>query len=556
MEVVHEEGFCDAATRDKDWIEYAMMLLDGREPLSEYERVRDQILADFFASKTKAELLEVAVKRKLLIGPVATVADVFTSPQLASRSYWEKVDMGEDGVATFPGAIAKARVTPLEPLPRPPKIGEHGEKVFGASAQPRSVGAPNTSRARANGAPLSTGAALAGLKVLDLMWVMAGPASSRVMADYGAEVIRVESMHRIDTARTLAPFVKNEGDPEKSGLFNNLNANKRGLALHLTDPRSREVVLDLVQWADVVVDAFSPHGMGSLGLGHDSLLELKPGLIVASTCLTGQTGPLSALAGFGTMAAAMSGFFYMCGWPDRAPCGPFGAYTDYVSPRYFLCALLAALEHRRRTGQGQYIDFSQSEGSIHNLSSILLDFTVNGRIAERQGNDDERSAPHGVYRSLGEDEWVAIACDSDDQWRTLSALLGDRAVSLAGLTGEERLLRRRELDELITEWSAKRSANAATHELQAVAVPAHPVANSVEALADPQLRHRQHFVEVPHGKLGTTWIEGSRFVLSRTPAVSWRAGPTFGEDTFEILSGTLGYDADRIADLAAAGLLE
>lgn len=550
MEWVYEEGFCDEATRDKNWVEYAMMLLDGREPVSEYERIRDQVLVDFFAAKPKAELLAAAVKRRVLIAPVATAADVRASPQLAARDYWETVDQGEAGTVAFPGAMAKPYATPLEPLTRSPLLGEHTAEVYGLGPRTPSVGVKDASNASA------TGSALAGLKVLDLMWVMAGPAASRVLADYGAEVIRVESMHRIDTARTLAPFVDNDGHPEKSGLFNNLNGNKHGLALDLTDALSHEVMLDLVRWADVVADAFSPRGMGSLGLGHEELLQLKPELIVASTCLNGQTGPLSSLAGFGTMAAAMSGFFYICGWPDRAPCGPFGAYTDYVAPRYFLCTLLAALEHRRRTGQGQYIDFSQSEAAIHNLSSILLDLEVNGRIAERRGNDDDRFAPHGVYPSLGEDEWVAVVAETNEQWRALCAVLGDPASRLADLTTEDRLGRRRELDELIAGWTATRPADVATDELQAVSVPAHPVANTTEMMADPQLRHRHHFVEVSHGKLGTTWMEGSRFALSRTPAVMWRAGPTAGEDTFKILSETLGYDTDRIAELAAAGILE
>ena len=233
------------------------------------------------------------------------------------------------------------------------------------------------------------------------MWVMAGPAASRVLADYGAEVVKVESTHHIDTARTLAPFVGDEGDPEKSGIFNNLNGNKRGLALDLGRPESHEVMVDLVRWADVVVDSFSPRGMRSLGLDHETLLGIKPSLVVASTCMTGHSGPLSSMAGFGTMAAAMSGFFSICGWPDRPPCGPFGAYTDTVSPRFFLASILAALEHRRRTGEGQFVDFSQSEASIHNLSPILLDFVVNGRIAERMGNDDQRFAPHGVYPLAG-----------------------------------------------------------------------------------------------------------------------------------------------------------
>jgi benzylsuccinate CoA-transferase BbsF subunit len=385
---------------------------------------------------------------------------------------------------------------------------------------------------------------------------MAGPAASRVLADYGADVIKVESMQPIDNFRTQAPFVENEGHPEMSGLFNNLNGNKRGLALNLADPRSHEVMLDLVRWADVVVDAFSPRGMGTLGLDHASLHAVKPDLIVASTCLNGQTGPLSSLAGFGTMAAAMSGFFHICGWPDRPPSGPFGAYTDYVAPRYFLCTLLAALEHRRRTGQGQYIDFSQSEASIHNLASVLLDYTVNGRVAERLGNDDLHFAPHGVYPSRGDDAWVAVACETDWHWQALAGLLGGGAVALAGLGAADRLARRRELDELIAPWTAARSAADATAELQAVGVPAHPVANSPEMVTDPHLAHRGHYVQVPHGRLGTTWMEGSRAVLSRTPAVMRRAGPTFGEDVMDILAETLGYDEDRIADLAAAGILE
>ena len=454
----------------------------------------------------------------------------------------------------FPGAIAKLSATPLEPLPRPPRLGEHTVSVAArmASQPTRRPAVAGRDRTR----PLPTAPALQGLKVLDLMWVMAGPAASRVLADHGAEVVRVESSHRIDTARTLAPFVKDEGDPERSGLFNNLNGNKRGLALDLSDPLSHEVMLDLVRWADVVVDAFSPHGMGSLGLGHDDLLALKPDLVVASTCLSGQTGPLSSLAGFGTMAAAMSGFFSICGWPDRPPSGPFGAYTDYVAPRYFLCALLGALEHRRRTGRGQYVDYSQSEGSIHNLSSVLLDYVVNGRVTERTGNDDDRFAPHGVYPSVGHDQWVAVACETDGQWRALCGVVGPPAEGLADLGADERRARRRELDDLLAGWTAPRTAGEATELLQAVSVPAHEVANSPEAAADPQLRHRRHFVEVPHGRLGTTWMEGSRFVLSRTPAVMWRAGPTFGEDTGEILADVLGYDADRIAELAVAGILE
>jgi len=554
MEWVCEEGFCDAATRDKDWVNYAVMLLDGREPVSEYERVRDEVLVRFFASKTKAELLAGAVERRALIAPIATMADVAASPQLAERGYWEDVDMGPMGSVRFPGPMARLTATPLEPLARPPHLGEHTEEVLGARREPpRPV-----VQVRENG---PEGQALAGLKVLDLMWVMAGPAASRVLADHGADVIRVESIHRIDTARTLAPFVDNDGHPEQSGLFNNLNGNKRGMALDLSHPLSHSVMTDLVQWADVVLDAFSPRGMRSLGLSHEILLRRKPNLVVGSTCLNGQTGPLSSLAGFGTMAAAMSGFFHICGWTDRPPCGPFGAYTDYVSPRYFLCTVLAAVDYQRRTGRGQYIDFSQSEASIHNLSPILLDYVVNGRIAERMGNDDPVMSPHGVYPGQGDgrpdaDPWVAIACETDEQWRALCKVVGGPLEALSGLERPERRARRREIDGHISAWTQVRTPDESMAELQAAGVPAHTVGNSAEVLADPQLEHRAHHVELPHPRLGSTLIEGSRFRLSRTPAVMRRAGPTLGQDTFEILAGTLGYDADWIAELAAEEIFE
>ncbi len=563
MQWVYEEGFCDEATRDKDWTNYAVMLLDGREPVSEYERVRDEVLVRFFASKTKAELLAGAVERRVLIAPIATMADVAASDQLAERGYWEEVDMGPMGTVRFPGAMARLTATPLAALPRPPRLGEHTEEVMGARREPprptvivREV-EPGNGSGHGNG---HEGQALAGLKVLDLMWVMAGPAASRVLADHGADVIRVESIHRIDTARTLAPFVDNDGHPEQSGLFNNLNGNKRGMALDLSHPLSHSVMTDLVQWADVVLDAFSPRGMRSLGLSHEILLRRRPNMVVASTCLNGQTGPLSSLAGFGTMAAAMSGFFHICGWTDRPPCGPFGAYTDYVSPRYFLCTVLAAVDHQRRTGKGQYIDFSQSEASIHNLSPILLDYVVNGRIAERMGNDDPVMSPHGVYPGQGDgpdaDPWVAIACETDEQWRALCKAVGGPLEALSGLERPERRARRREIDGHLTAWTKVRPPDEVMAELQLAGVPAHTVANSAEVLADPQLAHRAHHVELPHGRLGSTWIEGSRFRLSRTPAAMRRAGPTLGQDTFEILAGTLGYDAEWIAELAAEEIFE
>ena len=545
MDWVFEEGHCDEATRSKDWEAYGNQLLSDPAEVPEYQRVCGTI-ADLLATKTKAELLDEALERRVLLAPVTTIEEVMTSAQFAARDFWHEVHHDGHGAVRYPGAFAKFSAAPLPNLGPAPALGAHTEGVL---AQPRRIpDVPVSEPAPSADPPLT------GLKVLDLQWVMAGPAASRVLADQGADIVRVESIHKLDTARTLQPFRRDEPDPELSGLFGNMNAGKRGLALDLSRPEAREVVLDLVDWADVVCESFSPRGMVGLGLGYDVLRQRKPDIIMTSSCLMGQYGPHALLSGFGNMAAAISGFYNIVGWPDRDPAGPFGAYTDYVSPRYLVAAILAALEHRRRTGEGQYIDLSQAEATMQFLTPALLDHAVNGHVMQRCGNDDPVFAPHGVYPAAGDDQWVAVACTSDEEWRALCRLLGDD--SRAGWTAGERLERRRELDEVISAWTAGRPALAAQEALLAAGVPAHQVQNSAEAFDDPQLGHRSHFLEVEHDRQGTTWIEGPRFRMSRTGPADLRGAPTIGQDSFEVLTEVLGYDVDRVAELAMAELLE
>jgi crotonobetainyl-CoA:carnitine CoA-transferase CaiB-like acyl-CoA transferase len=233
-----------------------------------------------------------------------------------------------------------------------------------------------------------------------------------------------------------------------------------------------------------------------------------------------------------------------------------------VAPRFTLAALLAALEHRERTGEGQHLDFSQLEASLHLLAPALLDYTVNGRVAERQGNDDPRFAPHGVYATapsagaaeVNDRDWVAVACETDAQWTALASLVG--RPDLGGLDAAERRARRRELDDVVGAWTIGLSAADAEKQLLGVDVPAHRMQNAVDCAEDPQLAYRGAFVRVAHPVHGTTWVEGSRFRLSRTPALVERAGPTFGQDVEQVLGEFLGYDVDRIAELAAAEVLE
>ncbi|MBO0730812.1 MAG: CoA transferase, partial [Acidimicrobiaceae bacterium] len=502
MEWIHEEGGCDKSTCDKDWISYGVLLLTGQEPLEEYERVK-RVVEEFTLTRTKAELLDAALHRRLLIAPVSTLDDLATSEQLAAREYWDFVDDPSLSAQPIraPGPVARFSATPLARVGRPPRLGEHTESVLGEAGRRVAfeVAATETHRP-----------ALEGLKVLDLSWVMAGPAITRVLADYGATVVRIESATRTETARTIAPFLDNNPEPENSGLFFNMNAGKLNCAINLAKPEAREVIHDLVRWADVVAEAFSPRAMRGWELNYEALRKINPSLVMLSSCLMGQNGPLSAYAGFGNLGGAYAGFYDLAGWPDRGPAGPYGAYTDYVSPRYGLAALLAALDHRARTGEGQHIDLSQAEASMHFLGPAIVSHAVGGTTLGRPGNRDTDMAPHGVYPSEGEDEWVAIACQSDEQWKALCALL-DRAdlASEQGLTSAAgRLARADEVDAELARWTARHGAAEAAEQLRNEGIPAHAVQSSPGCFADPQLVHRGHFVEVDHELHGVVHVEG------------------------------------------------
>lgn len=546
-----EEGACTEADRDTDWIQLGNHLWSGEVPASEWERLKG-LVDRFLRTKTKAELAEVSLTRKLLFAPLTTPGELAEMDQLRDRDYWDVLEHPDVGSVRYPGRFCLFSATQPPPLAPPPRLGQHTESVL--SAPPRKPAVVREAAPAGPTDPKRSRLPLAGLKVLDFTWAVATPSFTRSLADYGATVVKVESQRSVDGARTVGPFRDDVPGYDNTGLFHSMGAGKLGLALDLTNPVARDVVLDLVRWADVVVESFSPKAMRAWDLHYERLKDINPGIVMVSSCLMGQSGPMAYYAGFGTMAAAICGFHHVTGWPDRAPVGAFSAYTDYVAPRFLLPAFMAALDHRNRTGEGQYLDFSQLEASLHLLAPALLDYTVNGRVAERAGNDDLRFAPHGVYPGAGDDAWIAVACETDEQWRHLCTLLG--RPELAALDAPARLARRRELDRLVSAWTADRSPSEAEKVLQDAGVPAHQMQNSGELAADPQLAHRQAFVEVAHAVHGTTWVENSRFRLSRTPALVERAGPTFGEDVEHVLGELLGYDIDRIADLAAAEALE
>ncbi len=416
---------------------------------------------------------------------------------------------------------------------------------------------PPASPLLSNAPGLPTEGALAGVKVLDLMWVVAGPTATRAMADFGATVIRIESANRIETARSIGPFHNNEQGPDHSGLFGNMNINKLGLSLNLAVPEARSVLLDLVRWCDVLAESFSPRAMRAWGMDYETLREIKPDLIMLSTCLFGQAGPLSRVAGFGTMGAAIGGYIALAGNPGEAPIGPYSAYTDYLSPRFSLPTILAALDHRDRTGEGLYIDQAQAESSLHFMSAALLDYTINGRVPQLVGNADPDMAPHGCYAAQGEDEWVAIAVRHEGDWANLCAAMGmgelacdERFADLAARQTNED-----EINAIVAGWTAGRSALEVEYMLQAFGVPAHAVSNSGASANDPQMRHRGHFQRMEHPVHGETAFEAAKGQMSETPPSYRSAAPSIGRDNDLVLRDILGYEDEQIAQLAIANAL-
>ena len=596
FERMYSEGACTEADVETDWIDFVDGVMTGRIPLDEYERIQ-QVAADYFATLTKREILDASLKHRLLVVPISTVADVAEEPHYQEREFWHNIDMSSFGAAggfevgdvPFPGPAAKLSKTPMQFGKQPPRRGEHTAEVLAlvgtdvrsstaapatastatpataaaASSAPAvgtaptatSTAASAVSTALSAAAPAASAGPLAGLKVLDFMWVIAGPACTRVLSDWGATVVRVESSHKVETARTLQPFLNDEGGPDNGGIYQTMNAGKLGITIDLDNPASRELIEDLVRWADVVAESFSPKVMRGWNLAYEDIRKIKPEIIMASSCLFGQSGPLSQLAGFGSMGAAMSGFYEMTGWPDRDPCGVFSAYTDFVSPKFLGSAILAALEHRDKTGEGQHIDLSQVEASFTFLAPALLDYAINGHLPEKVGNDHPTMSPHDMFRCAGEDCWLAIACENDAQWRSLCEVAGLEK-NLTELDATQRRNLSTEISAAITNWTQPLAAEEAQQMLQDAGVPAHVVHTSETLSQDPQLVQRRHFRQVPHITNETMWVEGPRFAMSRSTDVLNRAGPSYGEHTFLVLEELLGYDADRVAELAVASVLE
>jgi len=317
------------------------------------------------------------------------------------------------------------------------------------------------------------------------------------------------------------------------------------------------VLNDLLGWADVFTESFAPGVVDRMGFGYEAVRQINPGIIMISSSLMGQTGPWSPYAGYGNLAAAVSGFHALTGYPDAPPTGCFGPYTDFTSVRFNALAILGALRHRAATGAGQFIDMGQAEAALHFLAPECLAWLRDGITVDAPGNRDAHDVPSGVFRVQGVDRWIAIAVETDAQWQALCGLAAfDDLVADGVRDASARRAREAEIETRIAAWTQTFEGPALEALLQAQGIPAHCVADTHDLIADAQLAHRGHFLPVEHQAFAPAAVESTRLRFSRSVARTPTHAPWFGIDNERVLRDVLNYDATRVRSLIDGGILQ
>ena len=562
VEWMEEEGMANDFIKGIDW-----ETLDYRTVTQETVCLIEEPIGKFFLAHTKAELLAGALKRNVMLYPIYTTADVLEGVQLAARGYWVEIEHHELGTSiTYPGAFTKASEAPPGVSRRAPLIGEHNQEIFGKDSGISGEKSLMVRQVEGHPVELSKKSQwkkpgekpLEGVKVIDFTWAAVGPISTKTLADWGAEVIKIESQSKPDSIRVAGPHKDGIPGLNRSGDFARWNTGKLSIAINLARPKGVEVAKRLVAWADIVVENFAGGVMERIGLGYEELRKVKPGIIMLSSCMQGQTGPYANHPGTGYHLTGLAGFHQITGWPDRPPTAPEGPYIDFIAPRFSALAALAALDYRRRTGKGQYIDMSQYENGVHFMAPLILDYVVNRRTAKRVGNRYPYAAPHGAYRCRGEDRWCAIAVFTEEEWQNFGKVIGNPA-----WTSDPRFstlsVRREnedELDKLVEEWTVNYSAENVMARMQAAMISTGVLENAEDLLMhDPQLRHRHSFWELDHPEIGKHYVHGPSFVLSKS-SYELRRAPLLGEHNQYALKEIIGMSDGEIADLVLEGVIE
>jgi crotonobetainyl-CoA:carnitine CoA-transferase CaiB-like acyl-CoA transferase len=544
MAWINEVGLCGADVLDRDWGQAGAQMLQGRITAADWAPVHDGITA-LVASRTRLELMHEAVARRLLIAPVLTPGELLDSPHMQARGF---VHNGCSGPRL--GAFARFSRSPLP-------LREATPRRFSATDVARADPSRIAPHARSPGFEQGPGPGpLAGLRVLDLFWVVAGPGATRMLADYGATVVHVESSRRLDMVRNVPPYIGGQPDPERAACHHTTNCNKLNVRLDLGTAEGRAILADLVRWADVFTESFAPGVVERMGFGYDAVRALNPRIIMISSSLMGQTGPWSPYAGYGNLAAAVSGFHALTGYPGAAPTGCFGPYTDFTSVRFNALAILGALRHRAATGEGQYVDMGQAEAALHFLAPACMAHLRDGTASGACGNRDAHCVPSGVFPVAGEDRWIAIAVSNEAEWRALCDLAGMEDLLAAGIVDvAARRSHEDAIESRLAAWTRDRDGPALEAALQARGIPAHCVLDTHDLAHDPQLLHREHFLPVAHRAFAPAAVESTRLRLSRSPARRPEHAPWFGVDDERVLGEILHYDPERVRALVDAGVM-
>ena len=408
--------------------------------------------------------------------------------------------------------------------------------------------------------------ALAGYRVIDLGSAWAAPMAAHLLADMGAEVIKVESRAKMDGMRLGRPMVGEDaagGDegrwPELQPVFHGLHRNKQSVTLNLKEPEGIDLLRGLIARSDVVIDNFSPGVMERLGLDYAALRRLRPDIVVVAMPAAGNSGPLRDVIAYAPIVLALSGLMSLVGYEDGALVGELqSAWSDAVAGLHAAMAATVALRHRSRTGRGQYIEAAQLEGTVSWLGEAVMDVTMNRREPAPIGNAGVGLAPHGVYPCAGGDRWISIAVGGEDEWHGLCAAA--RRLGPAPWTRDPRFadsyrrLRQREaLDAALRRWTVHFDAGYLTVALQAEGVAAFPVMNIEDQFLDPHFRERGAWVEMEHPMAGAEWLYGLAWRLSRTPGRIASPAPLLGQHNERVLGGLLGTPPDELRRLEASG---
>ncbi len=527
IEEARELGDVETELLQYDWNNWIPHYRAG-EITPQHLQSMNTLVAEFVARRTKLELVQWALENNLRLGPLNSTKDLLTFPQFVDREFFCVVDGTPQ-----PANWVRFSRTPLQHSPQ--RNISISDISWSATPCDHSGDAPRP------------GNAFEGLKVADFSWVAAGPTVAKCLADHGATVVKVESQTRPDLSRTLPPFIDGQPGLNRSYWSFLYATSKLSLQCNLATDAGRRLARKLCDWADVVVESFSPGTMERFGLDYNSLSADRPDLIVFSTSMLGQTGPFSAYAGYGQQASGFCGFHNITGWPDRDPCGVATPYTDVIAPKFGIAALAAAILERRRTGLGQHIDLAQAECSMMFLAPVILDEVVNGKTATAQGFDSTYACPQGVYACEGTQRFIAISAETADHWRNLRHLVPDlRSYGDEFDKFERRWASRRNINAAIEKWTKSKEAFALEAKMIAEGIPASVVMRPTDVFVDPQIEARKIKQTIFHKECGDVihWGFPTRFSAKETMVRN--APPCMGEHNGFVMRELLQLSDDEI----------